>query len=72
MKLKLDQSFITDNTLECEKDCYFLKEYLSFLKYEKNEEILQQSFRNLNGIFGNKNFTAYDLGFSIQNNDEPF
>ncbi|EAL4385137.1 DNA primase, partial [Campylobacter jejuni] len=30
----------------------FLKEYLSFLKYEKNEEILQQSFRNLNGIFG--------------------
>ncbi|EKA8951874.1 DNA primase, partial [Campylobacter jejuni] len=35
----------------------FLKEYLSFLKYEKNEEILQQSFRNLNGIFGNKNFT---------------
>ncbi|EAI2250584.1 DNA primase, partial [Campylobacter jejuni] len=24
----------------------FLKEYLSFLKYEKNEEILQQSFRN--------------------------
>ncbi|HEC2808445.1 TPA: DNA primase, partial [Campylobacter jejuni] len=27
----------------------FLKEYLSFLKYEKNEEILQQSFRNLNG-----------------------
>ncbi|EAL5559698.1 DNA primase, partial [Campylobacter jejuni] len=37
----------------------FLKEYLSFLKYEKNEEILQQSFRNLNGIFGNKNFTAY-------------
>ncbi|EAI9192973.1 DNA primase, partial [Campylobacter jejuni] len=31
----------------------FLKEYLSFLKYEKNEEILQQSFRNLNGIFGN-------------------
>ncbi|ELZ6308285.1 DNA primase, partial [Campylobacter jejuni] len=46
----------------------FLKEYLSFLKYEKNEEILQQSFRNLNGIFGNKNFTAYDLGFSIQNN----
>ncbi|WP_435372997.1 hypothetical protein, partial [Campylobacter jejuni] len=23
-------------------------------------------------IFGNKNFTAYDLGFSIQNNDEPF
>lgn len=50
----------------------FLKEYLNFLKYEKNEEILQQSFRNLNGIFGNKNFTAYDLGFSIQNNDEPF
>ncbi|EIX0183612.1 DNA primase [Campylobacter jejuni] len=50
----------------------FLKEYLSFLKHEKNEEILQQSFRNLNGIFGNKNFTAYDLGFSIQNNDEPF
>lgn len=50
----------------------FLKEYLSFLKYEKNEEILQQSFRNLNGIFGNKNFTAYDLGFSIQNNGEPF
>ena len=50
----------------------FLKECLSFLKYEKNEEILQQSFRNLNGIFGNKNFTAYDLGFSIQNNDEPF
>ncbi|HDX3797314.1 DNA primase [Campylobacter jejuni] len=50
----------------------FLKEYLSFLKYEKNEEILQQSFRNLNGIFGNKNFTAYDLGFSAQNNDEPF
>ncbi|WP_144714767.1 DNA primase [Campylobacter jejuni] len=50
----------------------FLKEYLSFLKYEKNEEILQQSFRNLNGIFGNKNFTAYDLGFSIQNNDELF
>lgn len=50
----------------------FLKEYLSFLKYEKNEEILQQSFRNLNGIFGNKNFTAYDLGFSTQNNDEPF
>ncbi|EBH4180561.1 DNA primase, partial [Campylobacter jejuni] len=48
----------------------FLKEYLSFLKHEKNEEILQQSFRNLNGIFGNKNFTAYDLGFSIQNNDE--
>ncbi|EFP1318478.1 DNA primase, partial [Campylobacter jejuni] len=31
----------------------FLKEYLSFLKYEKNEEILQQSFRNLNGIFSN-------------------
>ncbi|HEF9972984.1 TPA: UDP-N-acetylmuramoyl-L-alanyl-D-glutamate--2,6-diaminopimelate ligase [Campylobacter coli] len=25
MKLKIDQSFITDNTLECEKDCYFLK-----------------------------------------------
>ncbi|EAI3987080.1 DNA primase [Campylobacter jejuni] len=50
----------------------FLKEYLSFLKYEKNEEILQQSFRNLNGIFGNKNFTAYDLGFSTQDNDEPF
>ncbi|EAJ7141169.1 DNA primase [Campylobacter jejuni] len=50
----------------------FLKEYLSFLKYEKNEEILQQSFRNLNGIFSNKNFTAYDLGFNIQNNDEPF
>lgn len=50
----------------------FLKEYLSFLKYEKNEEILQQSFRNLNGIFGNKNFTAYDLGFSEQDNDEPF
>lgn len=50
----------------------FLIEYLSFLKYEKNEEILQQSFRNLNGIFGNKNFTAYDLGFSIQNNDKPF
>ncbi|HEG5209515.1 TPA: DNA primase [Campylobacter jejuni] len=50
----------------------FLKKYLSFLKYEKNEEILQQSFRNLNGIFGNKNFTAYDLGFSIQNNDKPF
>ncbi|EAJ3622806.1 UDP-N-acetylmuramoyl-L-alanyl-D-glutamate--2,6-diaminopimelate ligase [Campylobacter coli] len=25
MKLKLDQSFITDNTLECEKDCFFLK-----------------------------------------------
>ncbi|EAH9325919.1 DNA primase, partial [Campylobacter jejuni] len=44
----------------------FLKEYLSFLKYEKNEEILQQSFRNLNGIFSNKNFTAYDLGFSAQ------
>ncbi|EHY7560246.1 DNA primase [Campylobacter jejuni] len=50
----------------------FLKEYLSFLKYEKNEEILQQSFKNLNGIFGNKNFTAYDLGFSTQDNDEPF
>lgn len=50
----------------------FLKEYLSFLKYEKNEEILQQSFRNLNGIFGNKNFTAYDLGFSTQDNDKPF
>ncbi|RTK16924.1 DNA primase [Campylobacter jejuni] len=50
----------------------FLKEYLSFLKYEKNEEILQQSFRNLNGIFSNKNFTAYDLGFSEQDNDEPF
>ncbi len=50
----------------------FLKEYLSFLKYEKNEEILQQSFRNLNGIFGNKNFTVYDLGFSTQDNDEPF
>ncbi|HEC1874067.1 TPA: DNA primase [Campylobacter jejuni] len=50
----------------------FLKEYLSFLKYEKNEEILQQSFRNLNGIFDNKNFTAYDLGFSAQDNDEPF
>ncbi|HED7554847.1 TPA: DNA primase [Campylobacter jejuni] len=50
----------------------FLKEYLSFLKYEKNEEILQQSFRNLNGIFGNKNFTAYDLGFSTQDNNEPF
>ncbi|EFP1175450.1 DNA primase, partial [Campylobacter jejuni] len=48
----------------------FLKEYLSFLKYEKNEEILQQSFRNLNGIFSNKNFTAYDLGFSAQDNDE--
>ncbi len=26
----------------------FLKEYLSFLKYEKNEEILQQSFRQNN------------------------
>ncbi|HDZ4289945.1 TPA: DNA primase [Campylobacter jejuni] len=50
----------------------FLKEYLIFLKYEKNEEILQQSFRNLNGIFGKKNFTAYDLGFSTQDNDEPF
>ncbi|HDZ4287622.1 TPA: DNA primase [Campylobacter jejuni] len=50
----------------------FLKEYLSFLKYEKNEEILQQSFRNLNGIFSNKNFTAYDLGFSAQDNDESF
>ncbi|EAI3388434.1 UDP-N-acetylmuramoyl-L-alanyl-D-glutamate--2,6-diaminopimelate ligase [Campylobacter coli] len=25
MKLKLDHSFITDNTLECEKDCFFLK-----------------------------------------------
>ncbi|EMG6303629.1 UDP-N-acetylmuramoyl-L-alanyl-D-glutamate--2,6-diaminopimelate ligase [Campylobacter coli] len=25
MKLKLDQSFITDNTLECEKDCFFFK-----------------------------------------------
>ncbi|HEG0612186.1 TPA: DNA primase [Campylobacter jejuni] len=50
----------------------FLKEYLSFLKYEKNEEILQQSFRNLNGIFSNKNFTVYDLGFSAQDNDEPF
>ncbi|RTJ12901.1 DNA primase [Campylobacter jejuni] len=50
----------------------FLKEYLSFLKYEKNEEILQQSFRNLHGIFSKKNFTAYDLGFNIQNNDEPF
>lgn len=50
----------------------FLKEYLSFLKYEKDEEILQQSFRNLNGIFSNKNFTAYDLGFSAQDNDEPF
>ncbi|ECP7275773.1 DNA primase [Campylobacter jejuni] len=50
----------------------FLKEYLSFLKYEKNEEILQQSFRNLNRIFGNKNFTAYDLGFSTQDNDKPF
>lgn len=50
----------------------FLKEYLSFLKYEKNEEILQQSFRNLNGIFSNKNFTAYDLGFSAQDNDKPF
>ncbi|EDO7561859.1 DNA primase [Campylobacter jejuni] len=50
----------------------FLKEYLSFLKYEKNEEILQQLFRNLNGIFSNKNFTAYDLGFSAQDNDEPF
>ncbi|EDO6594982.1 UDP-N-acetylmuramoyl-L-alanyl-D-glutamate--2,6-diaminopimelate ligase [Campylobacter coli] len=25
MKLKLDQFFITDNTLECEKDCFFLK-----------------------------------------------
>lgn len=25
MKLKLDQTFITDNTLECEKDCFFLK-----------------------------------------------
>ncbi|HEG2605014.1 TPA: DNA primase [Campylobacter jejuni] len=50
----------------------FLKEYLSFLKYEKNEEILQQSFRNLNGIFDNKNFTAYDLGFSAQDNDKPF
>lgn len=50
----------------------FLKEYLSFLKYEKNEEILQQSFRNLSGIFGKKNFTAYDLGFSAQDNDEPF
>ncbi len=25
MKLKLDQSFITDNTLEYEKDCFFLK-----------------------------------------------
>lgn len=50
----------------------FLKEYLSFLKHEKNEEILQQSFRNLSGIFGKKNFTACDLGFSIQDNDEPF
>lgn len=50
----------------------FLKEYLSFLKYEKNEEILQQSFKNLNGIFGYKSFTAYDLGFSTQDNDEPF
>ncbi|MBX1799101.1 DNA primase [Campylobacter jejuni] len=50
----------------------FLKEYLSFLKYEKNEEILQQSFRSLKGIFGNKSFTAYDLGFSTQDNDEPF
>ncbi|HIC6994850.1 TPA: hypothetical protein ACW31O_000848, partial [Campylobacter jejuni] len=26
----------------------------------------------LNGIFSNKNFTAYDLGFSAQDNDEPF
>lgn len=50
----------------------FLKEYLSFLKHEKNEEILQQSFRNLSGIFGKKNFTACDLGFSTQDNDEPF
>ncbi len=25
MKLKLNHSFITDNTLECEKDCFFLK-----------------------------------------------
>ncbi|MFK0353404.1 hypothetical protein, partial [Campylobacter jejuni] len=23
-------------------------------------------------IFSNKNFTAYDLGFSTQDNDEPF
>ncbi|HGQ6588484.1 TPA: hypothetical protein ACL007_000775, partial [Campylobacter jejuni subsp. jejuni] len=36
------------------------------------EEILQQSFRNLSGIFGKKNFTACDLGFSTQDNDEPF
>ncbi len=50
----------------------FLKEYLSFLKHEKNEEILQQSFRNLSRIFGKKNFTACDLGFSTQDNDEPF
>ncbi|TKX32979.1 UDP-N-acetylmuramoyl-L-alanyl-D-glutamate--2,6-diaminopimelate ligase [Campylobacter aviculae] len=25
MKIKLENSFITDNTLECEKDCFFLK-----------------------------------------------
>ncbi|HDZ4931484.1 TPA: DNA primase [Campylobacter jejuni] len=50
----------------------FLKEYLSFLKHEKNEENLQQSFKNLSRIFHKKNFTAYDLRFDIQNNDEPF
>ncbi|MBC5857318.1 DNA primase [Campylobacter jejuni] len=50
----------------------FLKEYLSFLKHEKNEEILQQSFKNLSGIFSKKNFTACDLGLSTQDNDEPF
>lgn len=50
----------------------FLKEYLSFLKHEKNEEILQQSFKNLNRIFNKKNFTACDLGFSTQDNEEPF
>ncbi|MFQ6342233.1 DNA primase [Campylobacter sp. VTCC 70190] len=58
--------------LNTEELNHFLKEYLSFLKREKNEELLQQSFKNLSGIFNKKIFTACDLGFDIQDNDEPF
>lgn len=58
--------------LNTEELNHFLKKYLSFIKNEKNEENLQQSFKNLNNLFGKKNFTAYDLEMDAQDNDEPF
>ncbi len=50
----------------------FLKDNLSFLKNEKNEEKLEESFKNLHKIFSNKNFKAQDLGLNFRKNNEPF